>query len=160
MHPIARPAALALALAAACAQAQNLKPGPVAPAVDHAVGRLLTAPAVQRVMDGVKADHERSLADLKLLTEIPAPPFKEKARAEAFLARLKALGLTDATIDAEGNVIGIRKGTGNGPKLLVSAHLDTVFPEGTDVEVKVRDGKWYGPASPTIRGAWRSCCHG
>jgi tripeptide aminopeptidase len=153
MHPIARPAALAIAFIAACAQAQTLTPAPVTPAVDQAMTRLLAAPAVQRVMEGVKADHERSLADLKLLTEIPAPPFKEKARAEAFLARVKAMGLADATIDAEGNVIGIRKGTGNGPKLLVSAHLDTVFPEGTDVEVKMRDGKWHAPGiSDDTRG--------
>src|SRR5262249_7163731 len=70
---------------------------------------------------------------------------KEKARAEYFVSRLKALGLTDAHIDAEGNVIGIRKGIGNGPRLLVSAHLDTVFPEGTDVTVKAREGKLYAP---------------
>ncbi|XQU76851.1 Acetylornithine deacetylase/Succinyl-diaminopimelate desuccinylase [Cupriavidus sp. H18C2] len=96
-------------------------------------------------MADVRADDARALAELKTMTEIPAPPFKEKARAEYFVARLKALGLSDAHIDAEGNAIGIRKGTGNGPKLLVSAHLDTVFPEGTDVTVKARDGKLYAP---------------
>jgi tripeptide aminopeptidase len=136
---------LAAALVCGAAQAQTLQAPAVEPAVDQAVGRLLAAPAVQRALEGVKADHERSLQDLKLLTEIPAPPFKEKSRAEAYLARMKAAGLTDARIDAEGNVIGIRKGTGNGPKLLVSAHLDTVFPEGTDVTVKVQDGKWHAP---------------
>jgi len=50
-------------------------------------------------------------------------------------------------------VIAIRKGVGRGPKLLVSAHLDTVFPEGTDVTVKVRDGKWFAPGiSDDTRG--------
>lgn len=137
--------ALALALLWGTAQAQPMQPPQIEPAVEQAMARLLAAPAVQRVMEGVKADHERSLQDLKLLTEIPAPPFKEKARAEAFLARMKALGLTDARIDSEGNVIGIRKGSGNGPKLLVSAHLDTVFPEGTDVTIKVQDGRWHAP---------------
>ena len=63
-----------------------------------------------------------------MLTEIEAPPFKEQKRAEAFLARLQALGLTNAAIDAEGNVVGVRKGTGNGPKLVISAHLDTWSP--------------------------------
>jgi tripeptide aminopeptidase len=152
---LARGLALSVAALVVCgnAQAQLFKPGPVAPAVDQAVGTLLTAPAVRKVMDDVKADHERSLADLKLLTEIPAPPFKEKARAEAFLARMKALGLADARIDAEGNVVGTRKGAGNGPKLLISAHLDTVFPEGTDVTIKVRDGRWYAPGiSDDTRG--------
>ncbi|MBS0341858.1 MAG: M20/M25/M40 family metallo-hydrolase [Proteobacteria bacterium] len=124
----------------------------IEPAVDQTVSRLMASPATQSVMQAVKSDHERTLVDLKVLTEIAAPPFKEKARAEAFLARAKALGL-DARIDAEGNVIGIRKGTGNGPKLLVSAHLDTVFPEGTDVTVNIRDGKWYAPGiSDDTRG--------
>jgi hypothetical protein len=92
---------------------------------DHAVaGR----PKVQKLLDALKADHERSIEDLKMLTEIEAPPFKEQKRAEAFLARMKALGLADAQVDAEGNVVGLRKGTGGGPKLLVTAHLDTVFP--------------------------------
>ena len=96
-------------------------------------------------MTDVRADDARALTELKTMTEIPAPPFKERSRAEYFVSRLKALGLADAHIDAEGNAIGIRKGVGNGPKLLISAHLDTVFPEGTDVTVKARDGKLYAP---------------
>lgn len=135
------------ALLAACAlhgtplQAQGFgsvadTPTALRPAVDQAYTRLMAAPAVQQLLDAVKADHARSIDDLRLLTEIEAPPFKEQKRAEAFLARMKALGLADARIDAEGNVVGLRKGRGNGPKLLVSAHLDTVFPAGTDVKVK------------------------
>jgi tripeptide aminopeptidase len=135
--------AVALSSAAA-AHPQGAPTTTIEPGVDQAVARALAAPLLQRVLDAVKADHERTLADLKLLTEIPAPPFKERARAEAFLARAKALGL-QASIDAEGNVVGIRRGSGAGPKLVVSAHLDTVFPEGTDVTVRLRDGKWYAP---------------
>jgi 3D (Asp-Asp-Asp) domain-containing protein len=120
-------------------------PAQVSPEVDKAYAQLMAAPAIQKLLEAVKADHERSVEDLKMLTEIEAPPFKEHKRAEAFLARMKALGLTDAKIDAEGNVVGLRKGTGNGPRLLVSAHLDTVFPAGTDVKVKERDGRLYAP---------------
>jgi acetylornithine deacetylase/succinyl-diaminopimelate desuccinylase-like protein len=88
-----------------------------------------------------------------MLTEIEAPPFKEQRRAEAFLARLKALGLGSAAIDAEGNVVGVRKGSGNGPKLVITAHLDTVFPSGTDVKVKERDGRLHAPGiSDDVRG--------
>ena len=54
-------------------------------------------------------------------------------------------GLTDAAIDTEGNVIGVRRGNGKGPKLVVAAHLDTVFPEGTDVKVREKGGRYYGP---------------
>lgn len=128
-------------------------PSQLKPAVEQAYTQLLAAPAIQQLLEAVKVDHERSIEDLRLLTEIEAPPFKEQKRAEAFLARMKALGLSDARIDAEGNVVGLRKGVGNGPKLLVSAHLDTVFPSGTDVKVKEREGKLYAPGiSDDTRG--------
>jgi acetylornithine deacetylase/succinyl-diaminopimelate desuccinylase-like protein len=61
------------------------------------------------------------------------------------LQRFRALGLADAAIDAEGNVVGLRKGVGSGPLLVVSAHLDTVFPAGTDVRIKEREGRLYAP---------------
>jgi len=52
-------------------------------------------------------------------------------RAEYYLKRFQELGLKDASIDTEGNVIGLRKGSGGGrPKLVVSAHLDTIFSRG------------------------------
>ncbi|RZL91627.1 MAG: M20/M25/M40 family metallo-hydrolase [Variovorax sp.] len=137
-------------IAIGAAQAQGFSavaptPAQVKPAVDQAYTQLMASPVVAKLLEGVKADHDRSVEDLKMLTEIEAPPFKEQKRAEAFLARMKALGLADAKIDAEGNVVGLRKGTGNGPKLLISAHLDTVFPAGTDVKVKEREGKLYAP---------------
>ena len=142
-----------LVLAALCAaqgvhaQSNAVAPTPaqVSPEVDRTYAQLMASPAIQKLLDAVKADHERAVEDLKMLTEIEAPPFKEQKRAEAFLARMKALGLTDAKIDAEGNVVGLRKGVGNGPKLLISAHLDTVFPAGTDVKVKERDGRLHAP---------------
>jgi len=153
---------LSIALAGVCgigaAYAQTFTavaptPERVRPAVDQAIMQLLAAPKVQKLLDALKADHERSIEDLKMLTEIEAPPFKEQKRAEAFLARMKALGLADAQIDAEGNVVGLRKGTGGGPKLLITAHLDTVFPVGTDVKVKERDGKLHAPGiSDDTRG--------
>uniref|UniRef100_UPI000364B7D5 M20/M25/M40 family metallo-hydrolase n=1 Tax=Cupriavidus sp. BIS7 TaxID=1217718 RepID=UPI000364B7D5 len=145
MHARRTVVALAAIAFAGIAQAQTLPVPQVSPAVDAAYSKLEASPVYKKLMADVRADDPRALGELKTMTEIPAPPFKEKARAEYFVARLKALGLTDAHIDAEGNVIGIRKGVGNGPKLLVSAHLDTVFPEGTDVTVKARDGKLYAP---------------
>jgi tripeptide aminopeptidase len=150
---LAHTTSVALVLAALCtaqgalAQSPPVAPTPtqVSPEVDRAYAQLMASPAIQKLLDAVKADHERSVEDLKTLTEIEAPPFKEHKRAEAFLARMKALGLSHAKIDAEGNVVGLRKGTGGGPLLVVSAHLDTVFPAGTDVKVKERDGRLYAP---------------
>jgi tripeptide aminopeptidase len=112
-----------------------------APAMDASLQALLANPKVVKTLDDIKADDARALEEQKRITEIPAPPFKEKVRAEYYLKRMQELGFKDASIDAEGNVIALRKGTGGGrPKLVVSAHLDTVFPEEVDVTVKEKDG--------------------
>src|SRR5881392_2223539 len=102
---------------------------------------IISNPKVIKTLDDIKADDARALEEQKRITEIPAPPFKEKVRAEYYLKRMQELGFKDASIDSEGNVIALRKGTAGGrPKLVVSAHLDTVFPEGVDVTVKEKDG--------------------
>jgi tripeptide aminopeptidase len=101
-------------------------------------------PAVRQALDFVAADAAQTLADQKAIVAIEAPPFQEQQRAADFCARLKALGCDDAAIDGEGNVIAVRRGKG-GPALVVAAHLDTVFPAGTDVTVKEKDGRLYAP---------------
>ncbi|MEJ5991842.1 M20/M25/M40 family metallo-hydrolase [Ramlibacter sp. PS3R-8] len=139
-------AACAVALLAQfpSAWAQSAPP-PINAATEAAFGKLGALPAVKQALDFIKADDERTLKEQIELTEIPAPPFKESVRAAEYQKRMKALGLADARIDAEGNVIAVRKGTGRGPVLVVSAHLDTVFPEGTDVKVKVKDNRYAAP---------------
>ena len=107
-----------------------------APTPDAAVKAVVDSPKFKAAMAALDKDHDRLVSEIIQLTEIPAPPFKEAARASAYLAMLKAHGLTSVEQDAEGNVMGLRRGTGKGPLLAVAAHLDTVFPEGTDVKVK------------------------
>jgi tripeptide aminopeptidase len=70
------------------------------------------------------------------ICEIPAPPFKEAARAAEFARRLTHLGLRNVRIDSVGNVIGEYPGVDEQRLVALAAHLDTVFPEGTDVTVK------------------------
>jgi acetylornithine deacetylase/succinyl-diaminopimelate desuccinylase-like protein len=107
---------------------------------------ILAHAKIVKALDDIKADDERAFAEQKRITEIPAPPFKETVRAEYYQKRMQELGFKDASIDAEGNVIALRKGSGGGrPRLVVSAHLDTVFPEGTDVTVKEKDGAIVAP---------------
>lgn len=106
--------------AAACAQAVQ------APA---------SRPAVQRALAAAAQSEPATIDEQIALCEIPAPPFKEEARAQAFAERLRALGLENVRIDAEGNVIGERPGRSADPTVILSGHLDTVFPEGTDVSV-------------------------
>jgi tripeptide aminopeptidase len=114
--------------------------------VDAATQALVDNPKVKAALEMIKADDAATFAEQKQITEIASPPYKEKVRAEYYLKRMQELGLKDAAIDAEGNVIALRKGTGGGhPKLAISAHLDTVFPEGTDVTVKEKDGTFVAP---------------
>ena len=79
------------------------------------------------------------------ICEVPAPPFHEDARAQELQRRFKSLGLSNVRIDAEGNVIGERGGGGDGPTVVISGHLDTVFPEGTDVSVKRKGTRFTAP---------------
>lgn len=103
----------------------------VAARADDTPSGSLTA-AMQSNLAG---QYDQVIADIIRITETPAPPFKERARAELFAAMLRDAGLSDVTIDAEGNVLALRHGTHAGPVFVVSAHLDTVFPEGTPIEV-------------------------
>ena len=84
----------------------------------------------------LEADYDRYVKEIIELTEIEAPPFKEEKRAKHYLEMLRQHRLTNVELDAEGNAMGIRKGTGNGPLIAIAANLDTVFPAGTDVKVK------------------------
>ena len=133
--------------------------GPQTPA--DAVKRIIDSPEFAAASAFFEKDHDRFVRELITLTEIPSPPFKEKRRAEAVLEMLRQLKLADVEMDAEGNVMGVWKGTrnsrlgaggsglgGEGSGLgaggsgldsgivAVVAHMDTVFPEGTDVKVK------------------------
>src|SRR6187402_574590 len=99
----------------------------------------LDQPALVRALEALDRDHDRMVAEIVTLTEIPAPPFNEDRRAAAYLKMLQQAGRTNVERDAEGNVMGLRRGRGTGPLVAVAAHLDTVFPEGTDVRVR-RDG--------------------
>jgi tripeptide aminopeptidase len=100
------------------------------------IREILASPSFKQATEFIASDQERFVRELVALTEIPAPPFKEAARAKAFMAMLQQHGLADVEMDGEGNVTGLRRGTGGMPGLVVvSAHLDTVFPEGTDVKV-------------------------
>lgn len=111
------------------------------PASATEVATVVASPAYKAAVATLDKEHDRIVQDIVTLTEIPAPPFKEKARATAYMAMLKEAGLTDVEMDAEGNVMGLRRGTGPAgqPVVAIAAHLDTVFPEGTPVKVR-REG--------------------
>jgi tripeptide aminopeptidase len=139
LYPTVIPAAgSAAALAGLAAIALSLHLGvqvPAAPRADDDAKRLLARRDVAAAVETLKAREPAIIEDQVKLSEIPAPPFKEGARAAALRERFVAAGLTDVRLDAIGNVIGVRRGKAPRPHVVISAHLDTVFPEGTDVRV-------------------------
>lgn len=100
---------------------------------------------VQKGLDFLQKDDEHTLDEQINLTLIPAPTFQEKERGKVYKEKLALLGLSDIEEDRHGNVYGVRRGIGDGPTLFVCAHLDTVFPADTDIQVKRKDGKVYAP---------------
>jgi tripeptide aminopeptidase len=107
--------------------------------------RIANQPKFQTATEFISKDHDRFVRELIQITEVEAPPFKEEKRAKLFAEMLRQSGLADVSIDAEGNVIGVRKGTGGGPLIAIAAHLDTVFPEGTNVKVRQQGSRLYAP---------------
>lgn len=124
-----------------------LAPALSAQANPHAddVRRLLERPEVQAALEHIEATDTQTMADLRTLTRIPAPPFMEEERGRHFLDMLTDVGVDSAWVDDEGNVIGLRRGTGGRGTLALSGHLDTVFPEGTDVSIVERGDTLLAP---------------
>ena len=106
---------------------------------------LLHSPKVRQALDFLKAVEPETIAEQVKTAEIPSPPFKEQKRAEYYKARFSELGLKNVRIDAIGNVIGERPGSDPTKTLVIAAHLDSVFPEGTDVKVKREGNVLIGP---------------
>lgn len=104
-----------------------------------------TPTSVRAAMDRIKADNAWTLEQQISICEIPAPPFKEERRAAEMKKRFEALGLRNVHIDSIGNVIGERPGAGGGPVVVIAAHLDTVFPDETDVRVQRTGSLLKGP---------------
>jgi len=106
---------------------------------------LLNQPAMRAAVDALKRN-ESSLLELQAkVCEIPAPPFHEDARGRELERLFMEAGLKDVRIDRAGNVLGVRPGKAARPNLVFAAHLDTVFPEGTNVKVTRDNGVMKGP---------------
>src|SRR5262249_27301451 len=102
--------------------------------------RLFRGREVQRAFEAIQSINRGLDDELVRICEIPAPPFKEHARTKYIASRFEEIGLQRIRIDSEGNVIAERPGERAEPRMAVSAHIDTVFPEGTSVRVR-REGR-------------------
>jgi tripeptide aminopeptidase len=115
-----------------------------ATAISDSISNLITSTRVQRALSVIDQTLEEITRNQIEICSIPAPPFGERDRAEYFLRRFTELNL-NSFIDMEGNAIGIRAGKDSSKAIVISAHLDTVFPAGTNFNVTVKEGRLFGP---------------
>ena len=119
--------------------------GPLCAQQPDAVAVVAKAPAVRAALDAAREREPEVLADQVRFCEVAAPPFGEAARGELLRRTLASLGLRNVRVDAVGNVIAERPGLAAHPHVVLAAHLDTVFPEGTPVQVTRRGTQLRGP---------------
>lgn len=132
---------LAAAPSTVVAQTKPAKATPLEASMD----KLAKHPTVAAAFNALQSDNAWTLDQQASICQIPAPPFKEQARAAEYAKRFRELGVQNVRIDKEGNVIGEIRGAKPGPTLMLAGHLDTVFPEGTDVRVKREGTKLIAP---------------
>ena len=106
---------------------------------------LMKDPAVRAALDAARAGEAQAIEDQIRFCEVPAPPFKERARGETLRQAFQQLGLRNVRVDTVGNVLGERAGAAARPRVVLSAHLDTVFAEDTVVKVQRNGAVLRGP---------------
>ncbi len=106
---------------------------------------LWNTPAVQAGCAKLAGSVEATVEEAIAIQQVAAPTFAERERARFMLTRFAEIGLSDVEMDGEGNVFGRLPGREDGAGLLVSAHLDTVFPAETDLTVRREGDRVYGP---------------
>jgi tripeptide aminopeptidase len=121
------------------------RPAPDDTAAVERARDLLRTEGLQRAARYLRETDGRTLSEQCELTEIPAPPFGERERALRMAELMRDSGLDEVDLDAEGNVLGRYPGLRSHTPIILSAHLDTVFPAGTDVRVRSQDGLLLGP---------------
>lgn len=109
------------------------------------IDKLAKNKKVQDAFESIKNQEARNRKDLIMLTEIEAPPFMEEVRAKAFADMLREAGADSVWIDNVGNVLALRKGKNRSRTVALDAHLDTVFPKGTDVKVRTKGDTLFAP---------------
>ncbi|WP_205501497.1 M20/M25/M40 family metallo-hydrolase [Rufibacter psychrotolerans] len=140
------PVTFALGTLPALAQStEAAKPIAVNKRYENEIKALARNSAVKAAFKTILELEPQTLQDLITLTEIPAPPFKEEVRGRKYAEMLRAAGADSVWIDEVGNVLARRKGKNGSKTVVMEAHLDTVFPEGTDVKVKQRGDTLLAP---------------
>src|SRR5690349_8821079 len=105
----------------------------------------MSTPHVARALRFFETHADAITEEQIRICSIPASPFGEQVRAEYLSRKFSELGLTEVEIDEEGNCLGLLQGSSRSPLIVVSAHLDTVFPVNTNFAVVRRADKLFAP---------------
>src|ERR1700726_8285 len=116
----------------------------VSPTVQQEVARLAASPEVRSAFNWFRTQEPQLLQWQMEMARIPAPPFGESARGAWLAERFREVGLDDVRIDDVGNVFGIHPGFGR-RYVALSAHIDTVFPANTPLNIRQQGSRIYGP---------------
>jgi tripeptide aminopeptidase len=114
------------------------------PPVQEEVARLAGSPAVRAAFDQFRSQESQFALWQMEATRVAAPPFGEAARGAWLAERFREFGLSDVQVDEVGNVFGVRPGYGN-RYVALSAHIDTVFPAATPLNIRQQGSRLYGP---------------
>jgi tripeptide aminopeptidase len=116
----------------------------ISPGLEREIARVLASAHVQSAIEGFRGQ-ESQLRNWQMdMARIPAPPFGEAERSQWLAGRFRELDLEDVHEDSVGNVLGLRKGSSD-QCVAVSAHIDTVFPAGTPLNIRQDGSRLYGP---------------
>jgi tripeptide aminopeptidase len=114
------------------------------PSVQQEVARLAGSPEVRAAFDRFRSQESQFALWQMEATRVAAPPFGEAARSVWLADRFRELGLTGVQVDEVGNVFGVRPGYGS-RFVALSAHIDTVFPSATPLNIRQEGSRLYGP---------------
>src|ERR1700739_494418 len=116
----------------------------LAPSVQQEVARLGASPEVRSAFNWFRLQEPQLLEWQMEMARIAAPPFGESARGAWLAERFREVGLDDVRIDDVGNVFGVHPGFGR-RYVALSAHIDTVFPAHTTLNIRQQGTRLYGP---------------
>src|SRR5437870_10906861 len=116
----------------------------VLPALQQEIARLAGLPEIRHAFAWLRLQEAQFAAWQLEMARIAAPPFGERARGEWLAQKLIDLGLEDVHCDDVGNVFGISPGRGK-DYVAISAHIDTVLPAGTPLNIRQQGTRLYGP---------------
>ncbi|MGH2538355.1 MAG: M20/M25/M40 family metallo-hydrolase [Candidatus Promineifilaceae bacterium] len=104
------------------------------------IERIKAGRAVQHALAALEAELKATIEQVIAIQQIPAPTFAESRRADHIQAQFGRLGLSDVSQDDSFNVYGRLPGEMAARPVVVTAHMDTVFPLGTDLSLKPEAG--------------------